>query len=121
MRIYKPTWKKNGETKTSPRYHVVFRDHTNTRRRLAAFADKALSEELGRKAEKLVECVAAGQRPTLDLAVWLERTREDIRAKFIAWGLIDDRAASLSKPLTEHADDFHAALLRRETSAVNAS
>ena len=53
MRIYKPTWKKNGETKTSPRYHVVFRDHTNTRRRLAAFADKTLSEELGRKAERL--------------------------------------------------------------------
>ena len=63
MHVFKPKYTKNGSHRISRRWHVQFRDHTNTRRRLLAFTDKAMSEELGRKVVKLVATVAAGERP----------------------------------------------------------
>ena len=41
MRTYKPTYTTNGKQRTSPRYHVEFKDHTGVRHRLVAFTDKA--------------------------------------------------------------------------------
>ena len=72
MRIFKPTYKTNGSTRTSPRWHIRFRDHLSFRRQVVGFTDKGQSDELRRKLEKLVAAVANRERPDPELARWLE-------------------------------------------------
>ena len=61
MRLFRPTYTtRAGRRRQSPRWHVECKDHTGQRRRLAAFTDKAASDELGRKCEKRPACSIAG-------------------------------------------------------------
>ena len=107
MRVFKPTYtKKTGKkNRTSPTYHVAFKDHRDTRRCVMAFTDKAASTELGRKVEKLVALVGAGERPDPQLARWIEGMPPHVRDKLAGWGLITDRVNAASMPLTVLDDD----------------
>ncbi len=120
MRAFQPTYRRNGEQHTSPTWHVRFKDHRNIWRRVPAFTDKAMSEELGRKIDKLVATIANHERPTGDQARWLENLRPDIRDRLARWRVIDDRMSSASKPLTAHVNDFHASLLAKGNTAAHA-
>ncbi len=117
MRVYQPKYTKNGERRVSPRWHVEFRDQTGTRRRLLAFTDKAMSEELGRKVVKLLATVVAGERLDPDLARWIERTDTDIRRKLTEWGILSQRATASSRPLSAHLAEWEAALLAKGNTA----
>ena len=103
MRVFKPTYKANGQRGTSPRWHVAFRDHRDARRRVVAFTDKSASTEMGRKIEKLVALVGAGERPDPQLARWIEAMPPHVRDKLSEWGLINDHmsAASMTLAVTE--------------------
>ena len=113
MRVFKPPYTKGGKRRTSPTYHIEFLDHRRTRHRLILFRDKISSERFADKLENLVGTVANNERPKGDLARWVERLRPDIRAKLAEWGILDEQASSLSKPLTDHADDYRAALIAK--------
>ena len=113
MRVFKPTYIVDGKRCTSPRWHVAFRDNRDTRRRVTAFTDKAQSEELGRKIVKLVATVGVGERPDVQLVKWIEALPPSIRDRLASFGLLNERLASASRPLTEHLDDFKAALLAK--------
>ena len=71
MKLMKPTYTTNGKTRHSGRWHVRFRDHLNTRRRVPAFTDKRVSEKLGEKLVLLAARVKAGE-PLGDLAAWVD-------------------------------------------------
>lgn len=124
MRVFKPTYKTNGqdEPRPGPRWYVAFRDHRGVRRRVVAFTDKAASTEFGRKVEKLVALVGAGERPDSELARWIETMPPDVRGKLTEWDVLE-RTSSLVSPLLErdkarrviggHVHDYHAALIAK--------
>ncbi len=62
MRIYKATYKdRDGKQQKSAKWCVDIFDHNQLRHKVPAFADKRLSEALGRNIEGLVDCRSAGQ------------------------------------------------------------
>ncbi len=113
MRIYKPRFKRNGEFTKLSRWYIEFRDHNRTRRRVPAFGDKQVSEALGRQIEALVGVRVTRQQPRPELTKWLEGLPDDLRRKLAAFGLIDDKVLTLSHPLGELVDNYHAALMAK--------
>ena len=111
MRVFKPTYKTRGqdEPRPGPRWYV-------------AFTDKAASTEFGRKVEKLVALVGAGERPDSELDRWIETMPPDVRGKLTEWDVLE-RTSSLVSPLLErdkarrviggHVHDYHAALIAK--------
>ena len=120
MRVDKPTYTVGGKLRRSPNYHVFFTDHLDTRRRIVAFTDKQASDELGRKIEKLVALVGAGERPDPQLARWIEKMPPHVRDKLAEWGILNERASAATKPLTVHLDDFRASLLATSSTTRHA-
>ncbi len=112
MKVSKPT--------SGHRYYVRFKDHYDRWQRVRAFGDKAASNELGRKIEKLVGLRAIGQTTDLATVRWLEGLSDYHREKFAKWGLLDAKVSSLSKPLTEHLDDYHDALIAQDRTERHA-
>ena len=120
MRIFKPTFRRGGKQSTLSRWHVEFRDHNRARRRVPAFTDKQVSEALGRQIETLVGVRVTRQQPGPELAKWMEGLPDDLRRKLADFGLIDERAATLSDPITVLVDAYHAALLAKGNTADHA-
>ncbi len=120
MRVHRPTYTKNGRRRRSSRWHVHFQDARGTWRRLPAFTDKGASEQFGRRLEKLAALRYAGASPDSELARWLEGITADHREKLLAWGLLDAAARALTEPLADHVEDFHRAILARDTTPLQA-
>ena len=120
MHVYKPSYtngRRDGELRTTVRWYVEFWDHRGTRRRLAAFTDKGVSERFGRNVEALVECRKAKVRPTGDLAQWLEGLPLPIVNRLAELGLIDRARVMAGQTLQEHLDAYEAAMTGLERSA----
>jgi len=47
MRIYRETFKDDGQVKKTAKWYVDFRDHNKLRHKLPAFIDKRASEAFG--------------------------------------------------------------------------
>jgi len=61
MRIYKATYKdRGGKKRKTAKWYCDFSDHNKLRHKIPAFADKRLSEGLGRNIESLVNCRISG-------------------------------------------------------------
>ena len=95
------------------RWYVEFRDHRERVRRLAAFADKAASEELGRKIERLAELRQGGLGVDRSLAPFLEGLPQKTRESLAKWGLLEARHLVGSLPLGELLDRWHETLVGR--------
>jgi integrase len=107
MRVYKATYKdRNGKLRKSAKWYVDIFDHNQLRHRIPAFADKRLSEALGRNIEALVNCRIAGLEPDAKLNQWIETVPDSLLRKFVSWGLIDGQRTEITKPLTEHISDY---------------
>ncbi len=114
MRVFKPkTHIVDGKPRAGPRWHVGFTDHLEVRRSLAATTDKTASEQFGRNIERLVAIAKGGAQPDGDLARWIEGLAPKLRSKLAGFGLLDDKASTLSRPLTEHVDDYKQSLLAK--------
>jgi integrase len=107
MRVYKATYKdRNGKQRKSAKWYVDIFDHNQLRHKIPAFADKRLSEGLGRNIESLVNCRSAGLEPDAKLNQWIETVPDKLLKKFVSWGLIDGQRTEITKPLTEHISDY---------------
>jgi len=106
MRIYRETFKDDGQVKKTAKWYVDFRDHNKLRHKLPAFIDKRASEAFGRNIESLVNCRLSGLEHDVKLNQWLETLPSSILKKFTSWGLIDGQRAEITKPLTEHISDY---------------
>jgi integrase len=107
MRIYKATYKdRNSKQRKSAKWYVDIFDHNQLRHKIPAFADKRLSEGLGRNIESLVNCRSAGLEPDAKLNQWIETVPDKLLKKFVSWGLIDGQRTEITKPLTEHISDY---------------
>ena len=121
MRVFKQKYRdRQGKLKQSAKWYVEFKDHTETTRRIPGFTDKKITEELGRRIEKLVALRVLGNAPDPELARWLESLPNELREKLTKHSLLDSRTVAGGKPLTKHLDDFHASLLHKGDSQDHA-
>ena len=107
MRIYKATYKdRSGNKRKSAKWYLDFSDHNQLRHKIPAFADKRISEAFGRNIESLVNCRIAGLEPDVKLNQWIETLPDSLLKKFVSWGLIDGQRSEITKPLTEHINEY---------------
>ncbi len=107
MRVYKATYKdRDGQIKESAKWYVDIFDHNRLRHKIPAFADKRLSEGLGRNIESIVNCRIAGLEPDSKLNQWIETLPDSLLRKLVSWGLMEGQRAVVTKPLTEHIADY---------------
>ncbi len=115
MKWSKPTYRtKAGELRYLSCHYGTFRDHHDRSQRVRGFTDLQASEDFGRRVERLVGLRATHQTLGTDLVHWLENLSDYHRGKFATWGMIDDRASSLSRPLAEHLGDYKRDLLAND-------
>src|SRR5207247_10163355 len=69
--------------------------------------------EAGQKIDRLVNLRAANDTPDPELSRWIETTTAFIREKLAEFGIIESTKFAASKPLTQHLDDWKAALLAK--------
>jgi integrase len=112
VRVFKSSYtdRKGKQTKTS-KWYVEFNDHKGDVRRVPAFSSKGASEELGRNIDRLVAYTrATGGQIDPTLQNWVEELPRALLRKFLAIGLVKSERVSVSKTLTDHLDDYAAAL-----------
>jgi len=93
------------------RWYIEFKDHRDARHRIPAFTDKATSEELGRKLERLAEARAGHRTPPPDLLRWIEDLSPKLAARLLGLGLLDEAQLATARPLMDHVEDFNQSLL----------
>jgi len=114
MRVYRATYKdRSGEQRKSAKWYLDFADHNQLRHKIPAFADKRLSEALGRNVEALINCRIAGLELDAKQAQWLETLPDKLLRKFISWGLVDGQRSEAAKSLAEHIRDYTKVLVAR--------
>jgi len=117
MRVYKATYTdRNGKNRKTAKWYVDFSDHNRLRHKIPAFADKRLSEALGRNIEALINYRIAGLEPDVKLNQWIETLSENLLKKFVSWGLLDGQRAEITKPLTGHIKDYVEVLKAKDFS-----
>ena len=116
--VYRTTYKTaDGKKKKSSKLTVKFRDHTGAFRKVPGFTDKKLSEELGRKLERLAQFVAMNQPPDAEISGWLQIIDSDLKSKLARWKMLDPRTLAEARNLTEHIADYRKHLAAKNNSA----
>ncbi len=122
MRVFRAVYKdRQGRRREAAKWYVEFADHMEQVRRVPAFTDKKRSAEFGRKIERLVAARSNGEGPDRDLSKWLESLPARIRKRLAEIDVIEGRTLASSKPLKDHLDDFHAALMAKGNTEKHAN
>ena len=118
MRVFKSTFRdRKGKTTKTANWYVEFQDGRGTTRRLAAFTSKSASEELGRNIDKLSSYArATGGQVDPSLQQWVSTLPKAILSRLVNIGLVKTDRVAVSKPLSEHLDDYIAALAAKGNS-----
>lgn len=107
MRIFKQHYSsKNGEKLLSKKWYCELKDHLSISRRIPGFNDKKLTQEMGRKIEKMVALKAMNQPFDLEIIQWLQTIKDDLRKRLANYGLIDPQSLTQSVSLEDHLDDY---------------
>jgi len=107
-RTFKRTYtdKQTGKRRKTPNWYVEFKDHHGLQRRIPGTLDKAATEAIGRKVDKLVALRVAHEEPTGDLALWVESLPPAMIERLVKYDLIDSRRIAAGKPLKDHVADY---------------
>ena len=100
------SWRVFKKDPTRTKYTIEGRDHLNVKRRMPAFRDQALSEELARHVAKIVDHKRQNAPLPPILAAWVQDLAPDIKDRLAGFGLLDAHV----RPLREHLADYEAAL-----------
>lgn len=100
----------DGEKRLTTKLYAIFSDHNQIMRKLPLFADKRNSQEAARKIERLVHIRASGDSIPPELSRFIENTTPHIRKRLADWGILDTRHVEASKPLSDHLNEWDAAL-----------
>lgn len=105
MKLFKPTYNRDGKKKTCSKWYIGFTDNKQIRRQLPAFTSKAATE---RAAVKIEELLSACGVLSPGLQKWLEDIPDAMRKHLVSYGLIDNRRLSqnVGKLLVAHLADF---------------
>ncbi len=118
MRLFRYMCKdRAGQSRTAPKWYVELLDPQGRVRRVQAFTDKAASDELGRKLERLVALRIAGEAPDSGLSRWLEALPPRRLLRLSELGLLDARRLAATRPLSELLVEFESSLRSRDRTA----
>ncbi len=107
MKVFCARYKdRTGTKRKAEKLYIDFTDHNRLRHKIPAFADRRLSEGLGRNIEALVNCRISGLEPDSKLNQWIETLPDSLLKKLVSWGLMTGQRAEITKLLTEHIDDY---------------
>lgn len=107
MRVCRVSYKDySGIKRTAQKWYIDFFDHNRLRHKIPAFEDKRVSEAFGRNIQALVDSRLSGLEPDVKLNQWIQTIPDDLLRKLVSWGLIEGQRAEVTKPLTEHIDDY---------------
>jgi integrase len=121
MRVFKSSYRdRHGATQATSKWYVEFRDHNEVLRRYPAFTNRAQSEDLGRKLERLVVTRVTGEAPDLAQTRWVESMPSALRQKLATIGLLDSRRLAASQSLTEHLRAFKQSILDKGSTSSHA-
>ncbi len=113
MRVFKRRYTKDGETRRTRKYYVEFADHRRKRHRLPGYRDRAATEALGRRVERLAALRAAGELPGPDVLRWLDSCPPSVLERLADWDLIAEHRAAGAHSVDDLADEFKAHLLAK--------
>ena len=111
MRVFKRRYVRDGQRRESKRWYVEVKDHRGIDRRIPGFTDRKLTEEFGRRLERLIGIRMLNQTPPPDLAVWIEQFPTETLNRLTKLGILDGQTVSGSKPLADHLADYRQSLL----------
>ncbi len=100
-------------------YRVDFRDHSKVFS-FRSFDYKPAAEAVRTKVNRLEQLRGTGERPDADLMQWVNTLPAAWRARLERAELLDDRSIAAAKPLRDHVDDYHQALLDKGGTAKHA-
>ncbi len=95
MRIYK----ENNRGRVASVWTVAISDQHGNRRKFAGFPDKATTQELGRKLEKLVAARISGRGLDAELTAWLEHVPDSLTKRLVYLGVLEAASAEAVRPL----------------------
>lgn len=103
--------------------HFVFefRDHNDVTRRLKASTDEAVSQRFGVTVQDLLNARGSCQGIGQDLRRRIEALPKAMRMQLAEWGLLDSKANTATKPLTELIAAFEAHLKAKERCRAHVS
>jgi site-specific recombinase XerD len=105
----------------SAKWYGVFMDFNGVLRRLPLFEDRGASKTLADNIDRLNSLRSANEK-TLppELAEAVDMMPSGILAKLAAWDIIPSEKAATTKPLSEHVQDWKAALLAKGNTPQHA-
>ncbi|MDR0361355.1 MAG: site-specific integrase [Planctomycetota bacterium] len=107
MSLIKRTYKSaKGKTESCSKYTVQFRDHTNTVRRIVAFASRSTSAELERAIKRLVNVRQVNGTLESQDVKFLESCPTGIIEKLAEFGIIKGYHAGSAKAMSDHIEGF---------------
>ncbi len=88
------------------KWYMEIRDHRGYRRRFSGFADKAATTAMAARVQAFADRRGAQLDPTPEQSVWVDQLSTLWRDRLVKIGLLDQAAASLTQPLTEHVKAY---------------
>jgi len=113
MRVFKQRFGPEGRSRPSRLWYVEFKNPKGIRVRVRAFADRAASEELGRRLERVAALRASGLDPDIPTARWLGELPGQMLARLAHLGIVPPSRVAAGRPLLEHLDTFLRSLRAR--------
>jgi integrase len=105
----------------SLKWYGVFVDFNGALRRLPLFEDRRASDAMARIIDRLNSLRSSNDTLPPDLARAVDEMPAGILAKLAKWDIIRSERAASSKPLTDHVEDWKAALLAKGNTTEYAS
>ncbi len=97
---------RRGRTRQSSKWYTEIPDPKGIRHRIPGFRDRAATEELGRKLERLSELRAAREQPDLALAKWVSELPRPMLARLARLGIVATSRVAAARPLVELLEEF---------------
>lgn len=112
MRLFRSSYKQDGQLNSTDTYWIDFKDHNGTRRRWpTGLTNQKSAETFADMVDKLVNFRSVRQTPDRDLTLWLEGCPAKFKERLAKADLIDPERAAGSKKLSEHLEDFKQSII----------
>ncbi|MCA8916603.1 MAG: tyrosine-type recombinase/integrase [Planctomycetes bacterium] len=108
---------KHANGKRSRVWRIEFKDHRGFRRRVSGYRDKKESEYLERTIGELVVCRLNSRLPDERLVRAVEAMPGKVRARLIAFGVLDKHKEHAAKSIQNHLADYKAVLIAEGASS----
>ncbi|MFW6456994.1 MAG: tyrosine-type recombinase/integrase [Planctomycetota bacterium] len=89
---------------TLEKYYVEFTDPNGATRSLAGFTDKAATEQLGKKLQRLSALRAVDEPPDVGLSQFIQGLPQRFLDNLARWNMIDEERAGGARTLDEHLE-----------------